>query len=80
MIINWFKMKSLEIKYKLAFYIAISKALGEMDDIVKLIYNLYAALKNTPVEELQDKLIGSIAELAHAQAVKEREAVNKTHG
>lgn len=72
--ITLIKMKYKEWKLKLAFYSVVESVLKEQKDIVKTITNVYSSVKDTPAQELQDKLITAIAELAHDQAVKEREA------
>lgn len=72
--ITLIKMKYKEWKLKLAFYSVVESVLNEQEDIIKTITNVYSSVKDTPAQELQDKLIAAIAELAHGQAVKEREA------
>lgn len=72
--ITLIKMKYKEWKLKLAFYSVVETVLKEQEDILKTITNIYESLKDTTGQELQDKLITAIAELAHDQAVKEREA------
>lgn len=71
--ITLIKMKYKEWKLKLAFYSMIETVIKEQRDIINTITNLYESLKDTTGQELQDKLITVIAELAHDQAVKERE-------
>lgn len=63
--ITFIKMKYKEWKLKLAFYTVIEKVLGEQKDFIKLISDMYTALKDTPTEELQNKLITTLAELIH---------------
>lgn len=72
--ITLIKMKYKEWKLKLACYSMIETVIKEQEDIIKTITNVYSSVKDTPAQELQDKLITAIAELAHDQAVKEREA------
>lgn len=72
--ITLIRMKYKEWKLKLAFYSVVETVLKEQEDILKTITNIYESLKDTTGQELQDKLITAIAELAHDQAVKEREA------
>ena len=45
--------------------------LDEKEDMIALAARLYLALKDTPTEELQEKLISQLAFLAHEEAVKE---------
>lgn len=71
--ITFIKMKYKEWKLKLAFYSMIETVIKEQDDIISTIASIYESLKGTTGQELQDKLITAIAELAHDQAVKERE-------
>lgn len=72
--ITLIKMKYKEWKLKLAFYSVIETIIKEQEDIIKTIVNIYESLKDTTGRELQEKLITTIAKLAHDQAVKEREA------
>lgn len=72
-LIRWISLKQKEVKYKLAFYSMIETVLKEQKDIIKTVTNVYNSLKDSTGEELQNKLISTIAEMAHAQAVKERE-------
>lgn len=72
--ITFIKMKYKEWKLKLAFYSIIESVIKEQENIIKTITNVYSSVKDTPAQELQDKLITAIAELTHDQAVKEREA------
>lgn len=72
--ITFIKMKYKEWKLKLAFFSMIETVIKEQEDIIKTITSIYESLKDTTGQELQDKLITAITELAHDQAVKEREA------
>lgn len=72
-LIKWYTLKKKEIKLKLAFYSMIETVINEREDIIKTITNVYESLKDVNGQELQDKLITTIAEMAHDQAVKERE-------
>lgn len=63
--ITLIKMKYKEWKLKLAFYTVIEKVLSEQKDFIKLIGDMYMALKDTPTEELQNKFITTLAELIH---------------
>lgn len=70
--ITLIKMKYKEWKLKLAFYTIVETVIKEQEDIIKTITNIYSSVKDTSTQELQDKLITAIAELAHDHAVKER--------
>lgn len=72
--ITLIKMKYKEWKLKLAFYSIIETVIKEQEDIIKTITNIYESLKDVSGKELQDKLIAAIAEMAHDQAIKERES------
>lgn len=72
-LIKWYTLKKKEIKLKLAFYSMIETVINEREDIIKTITNVYESLKDVTGQELQDKLITAIAEMAHDQAVKERD-------
>lgn len=71
---KWYTLKKKEISLKLAFYSMIETVIKEQEDIIQTITNIYSSVKDTPAQELQNKLITAIAELAHDQVVKEREA------
>lgn len=71
--ITLIKMKYKEWKLKLAFYSVIETVIKEQENIIKTIANVYESLKDVTGQELQDKLITAIAEMAHAHAVKECE-------
>ena len=70
MIGNYFKMKAKEIRLKLALYSVIEEFVNEKTDIVVTIKKLYLAMKDTPVEELQNKLIDSLASIIHEENKK----------
>ena len=71
---NYIKMKKNEWKVKSMFYGFILELTENQKDLIDLIQNLYLTLKDTPVEELKSEMTRHIAELAHEQAVKERQA------
>lgn len=62
---NWFRMKQKEIKCKLAVFTALETLLKEKQDMVRLAGDIYASLKDTPADELQEKLIAAAASLSH---------------
>lgn len=70
MIRNYFKMKAKEIRLKLALYSVIEEFVNEKTDIVVTIKKLYFAMKDTPVEELQNKIIDSLASIIHEENKK----------
>ena len=69
----WFAMKKKEIEFKFMFYTYGVKFMDEKEDIMKSIWNIHDAIKETPMTELRDKFIYEIAVLAHEQAKKEKE-------
>lgn len=73
-IIKWFKNKVFEIEMKHALYSAIKEFTKEQENIIKFVKNLYVALKDVPIEDLRKELISNIAQLAHDEAVKQRES------
>lgn len=72
--IRYFMMKRNEWKVKAMFYEIIASIMDEQQDIIGFVQRLYVALKDVPMEDLRKEIISNIAELAHEQAVKEREA------
>ena len=66
-IMKWFKNKAMEIEMKYAFYTTIMEFVKEHEDIVKLIQNLYASLKDVPVEDLRKEFIHALAEIIHKE-------------
>lgn len=69
----WFTMKKKEIEFKLMVYTYGIKFMDEKADIVKSVWNIYEAIKETPMPELREKFIAELAGLAHEQAQKEKE-------
>lgn len=63
--ITYFKMKIKEHKIKLALYSSIEEIMNEKEDIITTIKNLYLSLKDTPIEEMQNKFISELAEFIH---------------
>lgn len=68
--IKFFRMKKKEIALKLALYSTIENFMNEKEDVVKLITNLYLSLKDTPVDDLRDELMGKLAEVIHEEVHK----------
>lgn len=65
MIKNWYKVKKIRLALKSEFYSTLETIVHEKEDVKKLINNTYNILKDTPKENLQDKLIEQIALLIH---------------
>lgn len=76
-IVKWFKNKVMEIEMKHALYSTIEEFVKEQEDIIKFVKNLYVSLKDVPMEDLRKELISNIAQLAHEEAVKQRETEQK---
>ncbi len=68
---NWIKLNRLKFRLMMAFFQKAADFLDEKEDMIALAARLYLALKDTPTEELQEKLISQLAFLAHEEAVKE---------
>lgn len=66
--ITLIKMKYKEWKIKLALYTVIEKVIDEQKNITTLLSNLYAALKDVPLDQLKDEFLGKLAEIIHDQA------------
>lgn len=69
----WFSMKKKEIEFKLMLYTYGIKFMDEKKDFVKAIWDVYGAVKDTPMNELRDKFIEEIAGLAHQQAQTDKD-------
>ena len=78
MIKMYIEMKKKEILVKSRLYGMILTVANEQKDLINLIKNLYTELKDVPVENLQKEFVAKIAELAHDEAVKERETEKGT--
>lgn len=65
--ITYFIMKHKEWKVKKYIYGLILDYFNSKSDITALTKRLYIALKDTPVDELQQKLVEQVAELAQEQ-------------
>ena len=73
MIKAYIEMKKKEILVKSKLYGMILVFADEQEDLFKLVKNLYVELKDVPMNELRKEFIGKLSELAHAEAVKQRE-------
>lgn len=70
---NWYNTKKIQAQLKAEFYGTIESIIREKDGIKELIKNTYDILKDTPKEELQQKLIEQIALLVHETNRKKNE-------
>lgn len=68
---TYIKMKIKEHRIKLALYSSVEKIMSERKDIVVTATNLYLSLKDTPIDELQDKFISALAEVIHNDTHRE---------
>lgn len=63
--ITYFKMKHLEWKVKKMFYGTICAFMDSKKEISDLLQNLYASLKDVPVDDLQKEFVDKLAEMIH---------------
>ncbi len=70
---TYLKMKRAEWNVKAKFYGAIASLLEEQGDILELLQNLYAALKDVPAEELRGEFISRLTELIHEENKNKKE-------
>ena len=68
---TYFKMKKKEYELKLTLYSSIQDFVESKSDIFETLNKIYLVCKDTPVDELQNKLIGEIAKLVHEDSNKE---------
>lgn len=71
--IKYLKMKAMEIEIKYMMYSTIITLMKEQKNVIDLVQKLYIALNDVPMEDLRKELISQIANLAHEQAMMERE-------
>lgn len=69
--ITYIKMKLKEHRIKLAFYSSVEEIMNERKDIIATVTNLYLSLKDTPIDELQDKFVSALAEVIRDDTHKE---------
>ena len=69
--ITYFKMKKKEHELKLTLYSSIQNFVENKSDIFETLNKVYIACKDTPVDELQNKLIEEIAKLVHEYSTEE---------
>lgn len=74
MIRNWLTMKKKEIALKLCLYTAVQKMVEERKSTAALLSNLYAALKDVPLDQLKEELLKKLAEMIHEQSEAEHNA------
>lgn len=67
MIKNYITMKKNEWKIKAIFYSTIAALIDNQKDVFELIQRMYAALKDVSAEELQNELVGKLAEIIHEE-------------
>lgn len=65
--LNYFRMKKHEWKIKAVLYKTIAALMDNQAEIVELLKNLYVALKDVAVEDLQHEFVSKLAELIHAE-------------
>lgn len=66
---NYFKMKAQEIQLKLTIYEYANKLVKNNKEIISTIVNLIGSFKDTPIDQLQDKVIESMAEIIHKSGI-----------
>lgn len=71
--ITYLKMKRAEWNVKAKFYGAIAAFLEDRRDILELLQNLYAALKDVPAEELRGEFISRLTEIIHEENKDKKE-------
>lgn len=72
---NWYKIKKIQSEMKAEFYGMIGTIIREKEDIKELVENTYDVLKDTPKEELQQKLIERIALLVYETNQENRDTI-----
>lgn len=73
---NWYNAKKIQTQLKAEFYGMIGTVVREKENIKELIENTYDVLKDTPKEELQQKLIEQIALLVHETNQENRDTID----
>ncbi len=66
-------MKRAEWNVKAKFYGAIAAFLEDRRDILELLQNLYAALKDVQAEELRGEFISRLTEIIHEENKDKKE-------
>lgn len=75
--ITLIKMKYKEWRIKLALYTVIETIIAEQKNIITLLSDLYASLKDVPFNQLKDEFLGKLAETIHDRAESERNKENE---
>lgn len=70
--IQYIKMKKMEIEIKLALYGYVLGVLHEKKEIMELGKKLYETLKESSPDDIKESFINAIAELAHEQVIQEK--------
>lgn len=73
---NWYTTKKIQAQLKAEFYGIIGTIFHEKENIKELIENTYTVLKDTPKEELQQKIIEQIALLVHETNQENRDTID----
>ncbi len=75
--ITYLKMKYFEWKVKKMFYGTIVTFMNNQTEILDLLQNLYTALKDVPVDELQKEFVNKFAEIIHNEQFHEVLTIKK---
>ena len=65
--INYIRMKKTEWKIKTAFYEIIAAVIDNQKEILGLLQKMYVALKDVPVDELQNEFVSKLVEIIHEE-------------
>lgn len=68
--INYIRMKINEWKVKAAFYGIIASVIDNQKELFELLQKMYVALKDVPVDELQNEFISKLAGIIHEENKK----------
>lgn len=68
--INYIRMKINEWKVKAAFYGIIASVIDNQKELFELLPKMYVALKDVPVDELQNEFISKLAGIIHEENKK----------
>lgn len=66
MIKKWILMKRKEIELKLKIYSYTIEYINKKQEMFTVLSRVYNSLRDTPVEDMQEKLIHEIAQLVHS--------------
>ena len=76
MFIKWYKAKKTEIELKLALYTYAAGILNEKAELIELIGRIYASVKDTPTDRMQEQFIKELALLAHEAASSGKQSIS----